>query len=142
MSWITTDVEESEHPGHDQVPCVGENSSVALINAVMQSPAWNSTVIFVSWDDFGGFYDHVPPPQVDASGLGPRVGLLITSPYAKSGYIEHTQLEFSSIVRFIEELYGLPFLTARDRNSADMVGAFNYTGTLQAPLLSQAQTCP
>jgi phospholipase C len=91
---------------------------------------------------FGGFYDHVPPPQVDASGLGPRVGLLIISPYAKSGYIEHSQLEFSSIVRFIEELYGLPFLTARDRNSADLWDAFKFTGTLQAPLLLQAQTCP
>jgi phospholipase C len=142
VSWITTDVEESEHPGHDQVPCVGENSSVALINAVMQSAAWNSTVIFVSWDDFGGFYDHVPPPQLDAWGLGPRVGLLIISPFAKSGYIEHTQLEFSSIVRFIEELYGLPFLTARDRNSADIWDAFNFTAPPQAPLLLQAQTCP
>jgi phospholipase C len=97
---------------------------------------------FRSWDDFGGFCDHVPPPQVDASGLGPRFGLLTISPFAKSGYIEHTQLEFSSILRFIEELYGLPFLTARDRNSADMWDAFNFTGTLQAPLLLQAQTCP
>src|SRR5262249_11488167 len=61
---------------------------------------WNSTVSFVAWDDFGGFYDHVPPPAVDTWGLGPRVGLLTTSPFAKSGYIEHTQLEFSSIVRF------------------------------------------
>jgi phospholipase C len=142
VSWITTDVEESEHPGRDQAPCVGENSSVAFINAVMQSPAWNSTVIFVAWDDFGGFYDHVAPPQVDTWGLGPRVGLLVISPFAKSGYFEHTQLEFSSIVRFIEELYGLPFLTARDRNSADMWDAFNFTGTPQAPLSLQAQNCP
>ncbi|MGO9607050.1 MAG: phospholipase C [Candidatus Binataceae bacterium] len=142
VSWITTDVEESEHPGRDQVPCVGENSSVAFINAVMQSPAWNSTVIFVSWDDFGGFYDHVPPPQVDVWGLGPRVGLVIISPFAKSGYIEHTQFEFSSIVRFIEELYGLPFLTARDSNSADMWDAFSFLAPLQAPLILQQQTCP
>jgi phospholipase C len=70
------------------------------------------------------------------------VGLLIISPFAKSDYIEHTQLEFSSIVRFIEELYGLPFLTARDRNSADILDAFNFTAPLQAPLLLQAQTCP
>ena len=108
----------------------------------MQSPAWNSTVIFVAWDDFGGFYDHVPPPQVDSWGLGPRVGLLTISPFAKSGYIEHTQLEFSSIVRFIEELYGLPFLTARDRNSADMWDQFNFTGTPQVPLTLQPQICP
>ena len=143
VSWITTDLDESEHPGKDQEPCLGENSTVALINAVMQSPAWNSTVIFVSWDDFGGFYDHVPPPQVDAWGLGPRVGLLIISPFAKSGYIKkHAPLEFSSIVRFVEELYGLPFLTARDRNSVDMWDAFSFAGTLQAPLPLQPQTCP
>jgi phospholipase C len=142
VSWITTDLDGSEHPGRDQEPCVGENSTVAFINAVMRSPAWNSTVIFVSWDDFGGFYDHVPPPQVDTWGLGPRVGLLIISPFAKSGHLEHTPLEFSSIVRFVEELYGLPFLTARDRNSADMWDAFNFTGTLQAPLPLQPQTCP
>jgi phospholipase C len=142
VSWITTDVDESEHPGRYQALCVGENSSVAFINAVMPSPAWNSTVIFVSWDDFGGFYDHVAPPQVDTWGLGPRVGLLVISPFAKSGYIEHTQLEFSSIVRFIEELYGLPFLTGRDRNSADMWDAFNFTGAPQAPLSLQAQNCP
>ena len=84
----------------------------------------------------------MPPPQVDAWGLGPRVGLLIISAFAKSGYIEHLPLEFSSIVRFVEDLYGLPFLTARDRNSADMWNAFNFAGTLQAPLPLQAQTCP
>ena len=142
VSWITTDLDESEHPGRDQEPCVGENSTVAFINAVMQSPAWNSTVIFVSWDDFGGFYDHVRPPQIDAWGLGPRVGLLIISPFAKSGYIEHTPLEFSSIVKFVEQLYGLPFLTARDGNSADMWDAFNFAGAPQAPLPLQPQTCP
>ncbi len=139
VSWITTDLAESEHPA--QPPCVGENSSVGFINAVMQSPEWSSTVIFVSWDDFGGFYDHVPPPQVDAWGLGPRVPLLIISPFVKSGYIEHTQLEFSSIVRFIEELYGLPFLTARDTDSNDMWDAFNFIGLQQPPLVLQPRSC-
>ena len=84
----------------------------------------------------------MPPPQVDVWGLGPRVGLVIISPFAKSGYIEHTQFEFSSIVRFIEELYGLPFLTARDSNSADMWDAFSFLAPLQAPLILQQQTCP
>jgi len=139
VSWITTDLDENEHPGHDQVPCVGENSRVAFLNAVMQSPAWNSTAIFVAWDDFGGFYDHVLRPQGDPWGLGPRAGLLTISPFAKSGYIEHTQLEFSSIVRFIEELYVLPFLTERD--PAAMWDEFNFTGTPQVPPSLQPQTC-
>ena len=68
---------------------------------------------------------------------------MIISPFAKSGYIKkHAPLEFSSIVRFVEELYGLPFLTARDRNSVDMWDAFSFAGTLQAPLPLQPQTCP
>jgi phospholipase C len=81
-----------------------ENSTVAFVNAVMQSPQWNSTVIFLSWDEFGGLYEHVPPPQLDAWGPGPRVPSLIISPFAKRGCVEHQQLEFSSVVRFIEEV--------------------------------------
>jgi len=131
-TWITTDPEISEHP-EEGGSCAGENSTVKIVDALMNSPMWSSTVIFVSWDDFGGFYDHVPPPQVDELGLGPRVPLLIISPFVKSGYIEHQQLEFSSVVKFIEEVFGLPFLTARDTNSNDMFDAFDFT---DAPLSS------
>lgn len=73
----------------------------------MQGPDWNSTAIFLTWDDFGGLYDHVGPPVLDGYGLGPRVPLLIISPYARVGYISHTQYEFSSVLKFIEELFGL-----------------------------------
>jgi phospholipase C len=139
VSWITTDFDDSEHPA--QPPCLGENSTVAFVNAVMQSPQWNSTVIFLSWDDFGGFYDHVPPPQLDAWGLGPRVPLLIISPFAKRGYVEHQQLEFSSVVRFVEEVYGLPFLTARDKGSADIWDAFDFVNSPQPPMVLQPRTC-
>jgi phospholipase C len=137
LSWKYFD--DSEHPA--QPPCVGENSTVAFVNAVMRSPLWNSTVIFLSWDDFGGFYDHVPPPQLDAWALGPRVPLLIISPFTKRGYVEHQQLEFSSVVRFIEEVCGLPFLTARDQGSADIWDAFDFAGTPQPPMVLEPRPC-
>jgi phospholipase C len=139
-TWITTDPEISEHP-EESGSCAGENSTVKIVNALMNSPEWSSTVIFVSWDDFGGFYDHVAPPQLDQLGLGPRVPLLIISPFVKSGYIEHQQLEFSSVVKFIEEVFGLPFLTARDTNSNDMFDAFDFTDAPLPPMPLKTRRC-
>jgi phospholipase C len=107
----------------------------------MSSPEWSSTVIFISWDDFGGFYDHVAPPQLDQLGLGPRVPLLIISPWVKSAYIEHQQLEFSSLVKFIEEVFGLPFLTPRDTNSNDMFDAFDFTDEPLPPMPLKPRRC-
>jgi phospholipase C len=140
MTWITTDTETSEHPRFGEV-CSGENSTVEMVDAIMKSPEWNSTVIFVSWDDFGGFYDHVPPPQLDAFGLGPRVPLLIISPFAKSGFIEHQQLEFASVVKFVEEVFGLPFLTSRDASSNDMFDAFDFVDAPLPPDLLRKHRC-
>jgi hypothetical protein len=80
--------------------------STRVIDAIMRSPMWKSTAIFVTWDDHGGFYDHVPPPQVDGFGLGIRVPLLVISPYAQSGVIDHQIGEFSSVLRFIETNWG------------------------------------
>ena len=69
----------------------------------MRGPEWNSTAIFLSWDDWGGFYDHVQPPQVDESGYGIRVPGLVISPYAKKGFIDHQTLSFDSSLKFIED---------------------------------------
>ena len=118
-----------------------ENSTVSIVNAIMKSPLWSSSVIFISWDDFGGFYDHVAPPQLDAFGLGPRVPLLIVSPFVKSGYIEHQQLEFSSVVKFVEEVFGLPFLTSRDTNSNDMFDAFDFADAPLQPMPLKTHRC-
>jgi phospholipase C len=115
---------------------------VEFVNAIMQSPQWSSTVIFISWDDFGGFYDHVAPPQLDRLGLGPRVPLLIVSPFSKTGYIEHQQLEFSSVVKFIEEIFVLPFLTQRDTNSNEMLDAFDFINPPKGPLILPIRDCP
>jgi phospholipase C len=74
-----------------------------LINAVMRSPDWSSTAIFLAWDDWGGFYDNVAPPHVDENGYGLRVPGLVISPYAKSGYIDHQTLSFDAYNKFIED---------------------------------------
>ncbi len=138
MSWVVTGP-ESEHPPNSS--CRGENWTVAQINAVMQGPDWDSTAIFVTWDDFGGFYDHVPPPYTDQFGLGARVPLLIISPFAKSGYISHTQYEMSSILKFVEERFGLPSLTARDAAANDTLDSFDFTQPPLDPLVLSPRKC-
>ncbi|MDQ3645539.1 MAG: hypothetical protein M3345_01230 [Actinomycetota bacterium] len=124
VSWITPPIGLNEHPGGPSV-CEGENWTVRYLNALMRSKAWAKTAVIITWDDFGGFYDHVPPPHYDVMGLGPRVPLLIVSPWAKKGFIDHTTYEFSSVLKFIETLFGLESLTARDRQAEDMMNAFD-----------------
>jgi phospholipase C len=125
VSWLIPPVGYNEHPGGPSV-CEGENWTVRTLNTIMRSKYWKSTAVIMTWDDFGGFYDHVPPPHYDIMGLGPRVPLLIVSPWAKRGYIDHTTYEFSSILKFIETLHGLDPLTQRDRRADDMSSAFDF----------------
>jgi len=108
----------------------------------MQGPQWNSTAIFLTWDDFGGFYDHVPPPIADVYGFGPRVPLLIISPYAKQGYISHTLYEFSSVLKFAEEDFNLPTLGARDAAANDMLDSFDFTQPPRPPVQLTPRSCP
>jgi phospholipase C len=99
----------------------------------MHSDYWKSTAIVMVWDDFGGFYDHVAPPHYDIMGLGPRTPALIMSPWVRQGdnpddgYIDDTTYEFSSVLRFIEELHGLKALTDRDAKANPLSGAFDFT---------------
>jgi phospholipase C len=140
MSWLFADgADKSEEPPNSI--CQGENWTVQVLNAVMQGPDWNSTVVFVTWDDFGGFYDHVAPPQVDQFGLGPRVPLLIISPFVKPGSISHTVYEHSSILRFVETRYQLRPLTTRDRNANDMLDVFDFQQSPLPPLILQPRQC-
>ena len=106
-----------------------QNFVSSIVNAIMHSSEWNSTAIFVTWDDFGGWYDHVPPPQVDGIGLGPRVPLLVISPWAKPGYIGDQQGEFASFDKFIEEVFNLPSLGARDSlaSTSDLMDFFDFS---------------
>ena len=108
----------------------------------MKGPNWNSTVVFLLWDDFGGFYDHAPPPALDIYGLGPRVPLLIISPWVKPGSVVHTQYEFSSMLKFVETIFGLPALTQRDAQAADMLDAFDFAQQPLPPLVLSPRVCP
>jgi phospholipase C len=139
MTWLGTSVGADEHP--PESPCPGENWTVQVLNALMHGPDWNSTVVFIAWDDFGGLYDHVAPPQFDQFGLGPRVPLLIISPYAKRGYISHTVYEHSSILKFVETRYGLAPLTSRDAAASNMLDSFDFQQPPQPPLLLETHQC-
>lgn len=141
ISWLTPPSDQTDHPPNSA--CVGENWTVQQINAIMQGPAsqWNNTVIFLTWDDFGGFYDHAPPPYRDQFGLGIRVPFIIISPRAIRG-VYHTEVEFASVLRFMEETFGLPSLGGADTIANDLQDAFSYTQTpLPTTVLSQRQ-CP
>ncbi|MEO7017528.1 MAG: alkaline phosphatase family protein [Leifsonia sp.] len=101
VSWIDPSGSVSEHP--PALVSTGQSYVTGLINTIMKSPDWNSTAIFLSWDDWGGFYDHVKPPVVDQNGYGLRVPGIVISPYAKQGYIDHQTLSHDAYVKFIED---------------------------------------
>jgi phospholipase C len=106
VTWVTPSKLDSDHPARHSD--TGPSWVTSVVNAVGESAYWSSSAIIVVWDDWGGFYDNAPPPQLDYRGLGIRVPCLIISPYAKQGYVSHVQYEYGSILRFIEEVYGLP----------------------------------
>ncbi len=124
VSWVIPSGAVSEHPP------AGVREGMAyvtgLVNAVMQSPDWNSTAIFISWDDWGGFYDHVPPPQIDQYGLGIRVPGLVISPYARENYIDHNTYSFESWLKIVEERFDVHPMTARDTTALDMIASFDF----------------
>jgi phospholipase C len=101
-----------------------------VINNLVASPYWDSSAFLLSYDDWGGWYDHVRPPQIDGFGYGFRVPALLVSPYARRGYVDHTTLDFTSGLKFIEENWGLAPLTRRDATATSIAGAFDFN---QAP---------
>jgi phospholipase C len=103
----------------------------------MQSPYWNQCAIIITWDDYGGFYDHVPPQQVDAYGFGFRVPTIVISPYSQSGVIVHTVYDFTSLLKLVETAYGLGALTGRDASANTMLDCFNFTQSPLPPLILQ-----
>jgi phospholipase C len=140
VSWVVQDGDDSDHAPASS--CEGENFTVGQLNALMQGPDWASTAVFLTWDDFGGFYDPVPPPVIDFYGVGPRIPLLIISPYAKPAFISHTQYELSSVLKTIEERFSLPSLSGRDVAANDTLDSFDFTQKPLAPLVLQTRTCP
>jgi len=120
MTWVTPLCPDSDH-----LDCgggYGPSWVSSVVNAVGQSKFWDSTVVFVQWDDWGGMYDPVPPPLQDYDGNGFRVGLIVISAYAKQNYVSHTQYETDSVMRFAEDLFGLGQLSAADTRATSPAG--------------------
>ena len=105
VTWIAPSSNVSDHPGGPSTVKNAMAYVTRLVNAAMEGPEWGSTAIFLTWDDWGGFYDHVQPPRVDAMGFGLRVPALVISPYAKPGYVDHTTLSFDSYLKLIEDRF-------------------------------------
>jgi hypothetical protein len=101
VSWIVPSDDNSEHPPSSIA--AGQSYVTSLVNSIMRSPDWPSTAIFLAWDDWGGFYDHVAPPAVDQNGYGLRVPGIVISPYARQGFVDHQTLSFDAYAKFIED---------------------------------------
>jgi phospholipase C len=148
VTWIVPSQAVSEHP--PARISTGQAWVTRLINAIMRSPDWYSTAIFLSWDDWGGFYDHVRPPSVDGNGYGIRVPGLVISPYARRGYIDHQTLSHDAYLEFIEDDFldgeridpqtdGRPDPRPDVREDApelgDLLSDFNFAQQPRAPLV-------
>jgi phospholipase C len=145
----------SEHP--PGLVSAGQSHVTGLVNAIMQGPDWSSTAIFISWDDWGGFYDHVRPPAVDENGYGLRVPGLVISPYAKKGFVDHQVLSFDAYDRFIEDDFldgaridpgtdGRPDPRRHVRENASILGDlardFDFNQPPRPPLVLEASPSP
>jgi phospholipase C len=145
VSWIQP--VHTEHPNMG-VACLGENESTDAINAIMNGPDWPSTAIIITWDEWGGFFDHVSPPQADFVSYGFRVPLLVISPFARygsspdGGSVNSTFFSHSSVLKFVEDNWNLPSLTTHDANANDMMDVFDFSQTPKAPLILQDRQCP
>ncbi|MGH2449283.1 MAG: phospholipase C [Chloroflexota bacterium] len=143
VSWLVQPFQVSDHPPFSV--CDGENWTVSQINAIMSNRhEWDHTAIILTWDDWGGFYDHVKPPKGPNPLIeyGFRVPAIVISPYAKRGYVDHTMYSFVSIVRFVEKVYHLPALAKFDRESNGLLNAFNFRQKPAKPLILQQRNCP
>src|SRR6266550_2424927 len=105
---------------------VGEAWTKTLMDAIMSGSSWSSTAIFLTWDESGGFYDHAPPPQLDHWGYGFRVPMIVVSPYARRGFVDHDTMDHTSILKFIADNWQLPYLTEREARAGNLTTAFKF----------------
>jgi phospholipase C len=131
VTWAVPHFELSDHPPSSSA--FTHNWVMDIVNAVMQGDMWEHTAIFLTWDEWGGFYDHVAPPQIDGLGLGFRVPLLTISPYTPKGLIDDELGEFSTPLRFISDNWGIPPLSPRIAASHNMEHLFDFKANAQAP---------
>jgi phospholipase C len=141
VSWIIPTGQASDHAGVNDGS--GPSWVTSIVNAIGASPYWNNTAIILTWDDWGGWSDHVPPPAIlNSYEYGFRVPLVVISPYAKAGYISHTVYDFGSILKFVEATFGLPNIAPGAATpyadtftaTGDLSDCFNFT---QTPLTFQ-----
>ena len=122
--FVTPTTKASDHPGDNNGS--GPSWVASVVNGIGQSPYWNQSAVIVIWDDWGGWYDHVPPTVRNSYELGFRVPMIVISPYAKPGYVSHVPYEFGSILKFVEETFGLGSLGTTDTNANDLSDCFNF----------------
>ncbi len=137
VTWVTPRFELSDHPPWSTSGA--HNWVTGVVNAIMKSDMWEQTAIFLTWDEWGGLYDHVAPPVLDDVGLGFRVPLLTISPYAKRGYVDDVLGEFSSPLRFIADNWGLPYLTKRIRKTSNLEQQFDFAKAPRKPTVLAAR---
>jgi phospholipase C len=140
LTWVTTNLQTSEHPPSSM--CAGENWTVNQINAIERSKFWKSTAIVLTWDDFGGFYDHVPPPVINNIAFGPRVPTIVISPYARLHTIDHNVYDFGSMLKFAEDTFRLPRLSSYDSTATSLAKMFNFSQRPAKPMLLKTRKCP
>lgn len=131
-----TYIDPSDHPTINEHPpqniSVGETWTKTLIDAIMASSRWSKTAIFLTWDESGGFHDHVSPPQVDEWGYGFRVPFILVSPFAKRNWIDHTVMDHTSMLQFIARNWDLPPLTTRQSAAGDPTSLFDFPPVVDA----------
>jgi phospholipase C len=135
VSWVIPSGQTSDHPRSNDGS--GPSWVASVVNAIGNSSYWSNTAILITWDDWGGWYDHVAPPVINSYEYGFRVPLIVVSPYAKPGYVSHVTHDFGSILKFIEKVYGLPSLGYADALADDLSDCFDFT---QTPLPFQPVT--
>lgn len=140
ITWVTPEAATSDHPPASM--CQGENWAVQHINAIMRSKFWSSTAIVLTWDDFGGFYDHVVPPYVSRFVFGPRVPTIVISPYALPHKVVHQTYDFSSMIQFAENVFGLGHLPDYDARVPSIASMFNFNQQPQRPMVLPLRKCP
>jgi phospholipase C len=148
VSWVIPSGDNSEHP--PARVSTGQDHVVRVIDAIMRGPDWKSTAIFLAWDDWGGFYDHVKPPVIDGEHWGIRVPGLVISPYARQGFIDHQQLTFAAYLKFIEDDFlhhqrlnpktdgrpdSRPYVGENARGLGDLVKDFNFSQKPRPPFI-------
>ena len=148
VSWVIPQIADSEHP--PALVSQGQSYVTTLVNSVMKSKDWNSSAIFLSWDDWGGFYDHVNPKLVDANGYGLRVPGIVISPFARKGYIDHQTLSHDAYLKFIEDAFlkgqrldpatdgrpdSRPDVRENMKALGNLLSDFNFTQKPRAPML-------